>query len=131
MEPRTARSRVLRPRLRTLLIVVALASLPLVVVVRELRYRAALQVEQERAEANFRMARAAVDQYLAQVAERSAAPGPQIDKTRRDLLERSLRFYEGMESKASSPDERAKVRDRMEKIRTELQRDQHADEGSP
>jgi hypothetical protein len=117
--------------LRTLLIVVALASLPLVVVVRELRYRAALQVEQERAEANFRMARAAVDQYLAQVAERSAAPGPQIDKTRRDLLERSLRFYEGMESKASSPDERAKVRDRMEKIRTELQRDQHADEGSP
>ena len=102
MESRPARSRVFRPRLRNLLVAAALVALLLAVVVREARFRAELQRERMRAEANFQMAQAAVDQYYAQVAEQSAAPGPHNDRLRRELLERSLKFYQGRESKASS-----------------------------
>jgi type II secretory pathway pseudopilin PulG len=84
--------------LRTLLVAVALVGLFLAVVVREARFRAERRREQARAEADFQMARAAVDQYYTQVVEQSAAPGPQNDQLRRELLERSLKFYEGIES---------------------------------
>src|SRR5262249_14341575 len=107
MESRSARSRVFRPRLRTLLVAVALVGLLLAVMVREARFRAELRRERERAEANIQMARAAVDRVYTQVAEQLAAPGPQHDQVGRELLERSLKFYQGMESKASSPEEMA------------------------
>ena len=92
MESRSARSCVFRPRLRTLLLAAALVGLLLAVVVREARFRAELQRERERAEANFQKARAVVDQYLTRVAEQSAVPGPRNDKLRREILERSLKF---------------------------------------
>ena len=131
MESRSARSRVFRPRLRTLLVAVALVGLLLAVVVREARFRAELQRERERAEANFQKARAAVDQYFTRVAEQSAAPGPQNDQLRRELLEASLKFYQGMESKAASPEERARILDRMQQIRTKLRREGQDEDGPP
>jgi len=131
MESRSARSCVFRPRLRTLLVAVALVGLLLAAVVREARFRAERQGERERAEANFQKARAAVDQYLTRVAEQSAAPGPQNDKLRRELLEQSLKFYQGMESKAATPEERGRILDRMQQIRTELEREEQGDDGPP
>jgi Tfp pilus assembly protein PilE len=131
MESRSARSCVFRPRLRTLLVAVALVGLLLAVVVREAHFRAELQRERARAEANLQKARAAVDRYYSQVAEQSAAPVPQNDQLRRELLERSLKFYQGMESKASSPEERARILDRMQQIRTKLEREEQSDDGPP
>jgi type II secretory pathway pseudopilin PulG len=131
MESRSTRSRVFRPRLRTLLIAVALVGLLLAVVVREARLRIELQRERARAEANFEKARAAVDQYYTQATERLSAPGAQNDKLHRELLEQSLKFYEGMESKASSPEERAKSLERMQQIRTKLEREERSDDGPP
>jgi hypothetical protein len=80
MESRSARSREIRRRLRTLLVVVALGALLLVMVAREARFRSELERERARAEANHRMARAAVDRYFTQVEEQSAAPGRQQDQ---------------------------------------------------
>jgi type II secretory pathway pseudopilin PulG len=117
--------------LRTLLVAVALVGLLLAVVVREVRFRADLQLERELAEANFQKARAAVDQYLTRVAEQSAAPGPQNDERRREILERSLKFYQGMQSKAATPEERAGILGRMQQIRTKLDREPHGDDGPP
>jgi hypothetical protein len=117
--------------LRTLLVVVALASLPLVVVVRELRHRAELQRQHELAEADFRMAQAAVDQYFTQLAEQSADSGPRNDELRGKLLEQSLKFYEGAETNATTPEEKAKADDRIRRIRKELDRDQQSDPGQP
>ena len=131
MESRSTRSRVFRPRLRTLLVAVALVGLLLAVVVREARLRIELQRERARAEANFDKARAAADQYYTQVAAQSAAPGPQHDQLRRELWERCLKFYQGMESKASSPEERARILDRMQQIRTTLERQEQGDDGPP
>ena len=62
----------------------------------------------------------AVDQFYTQVAEQSVANGPRNAEQRRALLERSLEFYRGMESKASSPKERARVRVRVEQLRTQI-----------
>jgi type II secretory pathway pseudopilin PulG len=115
--------------LRTLLVAVALVGLLLAVVVREARFRAELQRERERAEANFQKARAAVDQYLTRVAEQSAAPGSQNDKLRRELLEQSLKFYERVELKAASPEERARILERMQQIRTKIEREEQGDDG--
>jgi hypothetical protein len=122
MESRSTRSRVFRPRVRALLVAVALVGLLLAVAVREARFRAELRRERERAEADFQMAQAAVDRLYTQVAEQSAAAGPQHDQRGRELLERSLKFYQEMGSKASSPEERARILDRMEQIRTKLER---------
>jgi hypothetical protein len=129
MESRSTKSRVFRARLRTLLVAVALAGLFLAVVVREAGFRAELR--RARAEANFQMARAAVDRYYTQVAEQSAAPGPRNDQLRRELLERPLKFYQGSESKASSPEERAKTLDRMQRIRMKLEHEEQSDGGTP
>jgi hypothetical protein len=117
--------------LRTLLVAVALISLLLAVVVREIHFRAELRRERARAEANLQKARAVVDQYLTQVAEQSTAPGRPNDHLGRELLARSLKFYQGMESKASSPQERARIIDRMEQIRTRLEREEQSDDGPP
>lgn len=129
MESRTTRSGVFRLRLRSLLIAVAFVGLVVAVVVREVHFRAELQLERARAEVNLQKARAAADQFYAQVAEQSAAPGPQNDDLRRELLERSLKFYQGMESKSSSPEQRVRILDRMQHIRTKLQRQEPGDEG--
>jgi hypothetical protein len=117
--------------LRTLLVAIALVGLLLAVGVREARYRAELQQARARAEANFQMARAAVDQYLTQVVEQQAVAGPQNDQLRRELLEQSLKFYQGMESKAATPEERGRILDRMQQIRTELEREEQGDDGPP
>ena len=131
MESRSTTSRVFRPRLRTLLVAVVLIGILLAAVVREVRFRAELQLQRELAEANFQTAQAAVDRYFTQVAEQAAAPRPQNDELRRQLLMRSLEFYQGMESKASSPEERARILDRMQQIRTKLEPEEQDHEGPP
>jgi eukaryotic-like serine/threonine-protein kinase len=131
MESRSARSRMFRPRLRTLLFAVVLVGLLLAVVVREARFRSELQRERERADANFQKARAAVDQYLTRVAEQSAASRPQNDRLRRELLEQSLKFYQGMESKAASPEESARILERTQQIRRKIEREEQGDNGPP
>jgi type II secretory pathway pseudopilin PulG len=104
------------------MVAVALVALLLAMAVQEARFRSELQRERARAEANHQMARAAIDRYFAQVAEQSVAPGPQHDQRRRELLEQSLKFYQGTESEASTPEERARILDRMQQIRTKLER---------
>ena len=131
MESRSTRPRVFRIRLRTLLVAVPLAGLLLALVVREAQFRVERQRERARAEANLQMARAAVDRYLTQVAEQPTAPGSASDPLRRELLERSLKFYQGVESQASSPQERARILDRMQRIRTKLERGERSDHGPP
>jgi hypothetical protein len=131
MEPASTRPGGFRFRLRTLLIVVALAGLFLALVAREIHLRNELELARARAEANFDKARAAVDQYFTHVAEQSVVAGPRTGELRRDLLEAALKFYRGAVSKASSPDERAKILDRMQKIQTELDGNEQSDEEKP
>lgn len=131
MELRSTRSRVFRPRVRALLVAVALLGLLLAAAVREARFRAELRRERERAEADFQAAQAAVARLYTQVAEQSAAAGPQHDQQGRELLERSLNFYQGMESKASSPEERVRILVRMQQIRTKHEREKKGDGGPP
>jgi hypothetical protein len=101
------------------------------VVVREIQFHAERQQERARAEADFQKAQAAVNQFHTQVAGQSAAPGPQNDQLRRELWERTLKFYQGMESKASSPEERARILDRMQQIRLKLESQEQSDDGAP
>jgi type II secretory pathway pseudopilin PulG len=131
MESSPPGSPVFRLRLRTLLVAVALVGLALAGVMREAFFRAQLQREKALAQANFQAAQVAVGQYFSQVAEQSAAPGPQNDRLRRESLEQALKFYQGMESKASSPEERTAILDRMRQIRTELEREEQSDGGPP
>jgi type II secretory pathway pseudopilin PulG len=113
--------------LRTLLVAIALVGLVLALVAREAHFRAELRRERTRALANLQMARVAVDQYLTQVAEQSVADGSRDGEPQRELLEQSLRFYREMESKASSPQERARINDRMQQIRTKLEDKERSD----
>jgi hypothetical protein len=128
MESKSTESRVLRFRLRTLLVAVAFMGLLFAGIAREIHLRAELERERARAEANLDKARAAVDRYLTEVAERSTAV-PRNDDLRRKVLERSLDFYQGFESKASSPEERARVLDRLQQIRAKLERNERSDQG--
>jgi type II secretory pathway pseudopilin PulG len=114
-----------------LLVAVVLIGILLAAVVREVRFRAELRLQRELAEANFQTAQAAVDRYLTQVAEQAAVPRPQNDELRRQLLTRSLECYQGVESKASSPEERARILDRMQQIRTKLEPEEQGNEGPP
>jgi hypothetical protein len=129
MESKSSEFPLFRPRLRTLLIAVAVAGVVFTVMVREMRFRAQLQQERASAEANFQKAQAAVNQYFSQVTEQSAVPGPQSDELRREFLEQSLKFYQRMESKAASPADTAKIRDRLQRIETELGRGVHGNDG--
>jgi serine/threonine-protein kinase len=61
---------------------------------RAARQRDATQIQYRRAEKNFRQARAAVDQMLSAVGARELANIPHMEKLRRRLLQRALRFYE-------------------------------------
>jgi type II secretory pathway pseudopilin PulG len=128
MESKSTSSRPFRFRLRTLLIVVAVFGLLLAVVVREVHLRAELQRERASAEANFWAAQAAVDQFYTQAADRTAATGPQNDQLRRELLERTERFYRGMESKASSADEKVRAFDRARQLRIKLEGKDRSDD---
>jgi tetratricopeptide (TPR) repeat protein/tRNA A-37 threonylcarbamoyl transferase component Bud32 len=57
-----------------------------------------------RALANFREARAVVDEMLTRVAREKLAHAPQMQQVRRDLLERALRFYEDFAAQEAGPD---------------------------
>jgi hypothetical protein len=129
MESTSTSSCSFRFRLRTLVILIGLVSLVLAFVAREAHLRDELRLERARADANLQKARAALDLYYTQVAERSAATSPQNDQFRRGLLERTLEFYQGMESKASSPEERTRILERMNRIRMELEQEERTDNG--
>ncbi len=55
-----------------------------------------IQREQARTEANFRLARAAVDQMLTRLAEVDLAEVPQMETVRRAMLEKALHFYRNL-----------------------------------
>jgi hypothetical protein len=120
MESKPTQSRAIRFRLRTLLVVVALVGLFVAFVARELHLRNELQRERARAAANLQKARAAMDQYFTVVAQQSVAGGHAQDELRRHLLQQTLKFYEGAESKASTSEERTKIRNRAQRLRTRL-----------
>jgi hypothetical protein len=61
-----------------------------------------------------------VDQLHTQVAARSAAAGTLSAEPRREALERALEFYQGMESKASSPEVRTRALERARQIQSKL-----------
>jgi len=126
MRPSSTISRVLSCRLRSFLVVIAVLGLSSTAILqiirleraasRETLLRAELLRERARAESNSQKALAAVDQLLTLVAERSAASAGQ----RHESLERALRFYQRMESKASSPEEKTRVLERVKQIRSVL-----------
>jgi hypothetical protein len=130
METNPKNSRSFRFRLSTLLVVVALVGLILAAVVREVQHRDELRHERDRAQVNLDKARAAVDQLYTVVAERSAAEGPQNAELQREFLEQSLNFYRQLESKASTPEEKASFLDRMKPIQRELEITEPGDEGT-
>jgi len=51
-------------------------------------------LERQRAEVNFKHARAAVDEMLTRVSQDDLAREPRMEKVRRDLLQKALRFYQ-------------------------------------
>ncbi|MEE8487046.1 MAG: tetratricopeptide repeat protein, partial [Gemmatimonadota bacterium] len=51
--------------------------------------------ERQRAEANFQLAREAVDRMLSEVGESKLLDVPHMEPVRRELLEEALRFYQG------------------------------------
>jgi Tfp pilus assembly protein PilE len=106
--------------LRTLLVVVAVVSILVAVVAREAQLRLELERERARAEANLQKARAVWDLFYTERAEQLVTPGPRNDELRRETLERAMEFYQGMESRASSPEERASIHNKMEEIDKEL-----------
>ena len=55
-----------------------------------------------------------------QIEEQRTAAGTPRAELQRELLKRALRFYEGMESRASSPEERTRVLERAKQIRSKL-----------
>jgi type II secretory pathway pseudopilin PulG len=116
MIPTTTVPRMLRFRLRSLLVVIALVGLLLAVILQTVRLEQAASREARlRAEL-----RSTVDQLFTQVANQSAGGGTPSAEMRRELLERSLKFYQGMETKASSPEARTKALERVRQIRSKL-----------
>jgi tetratricopeptide (TPR) repeat protein len=81
----------------------------------EARARAEMaQVEEMRqrqqAEVNFQQARHAVDELLAQAAEKEAAQDPQTEAVRQKLLEEALQFYQAvLQEKGGDPLTRSKA----------------------
>src|SRR5262249_304821 len=116
MRPSTTVSRSLRFRLKSLLIVIAFLALLLTVILQTVRLeRAASREARLRAELLRERAKAvaAVDQLFTLIAERSAAAGTLSAEPRREGLERALKFYRGMESKAPSPEVRTRALERV------------------
>jgi tetratricopeptide (TPR) repeat protein len=58
------------------------------------RERARAEEQRQQAEANYRMARDAVDQVLAEAGKNVPADVPPVEPMRRELLEQALKFYE-------------------------------------
>jgi serine/threonine-protein kinase len=122
-EPWTTRARRMLSRHRSLAIAVAAAALALLIALgaiaviqdaanrslagknRELRLANAVALAaRKRAEASDRQARAAVDEYLTQVAESKLLDVPGLQPLRKDLLETALRYYQNfLRQQGSTP----------------------------
>jgi hypothetical protein len=123
-------SRLLRFRLRHLLVAIAFLGLLLTTIgqsvrleraaSREAMLRAELLRERDRAEANAQKALAAVDQFFTRIEEQSTAADTPSAKLPRELREQALKFYQGMESRSSAPEERTKALERVKQIRSVL-----------
>jgi type II secretory pathway pseudopilin PulG len=92
--------RVLRFRLRSLLVLIALLGLLLTVILQTVRLERAASREARLQEE----LRAAIDQMYTLFAERAARQATSDRKSRREFLERSSKFYKAMEANASSPE---------------------------
>jgi tetratricopeptide (TPR) repeat protein len=108
-----------RPMAAALITVSALFGLSLVVsglafgeyqrrqAAEQTRLRHVAEAEHDRAKQNYERARAAVDQMLTQVGQQRLAHEPRMEKLRRDLLTRALRFYERfLEENGADPEVR-------------------------
>jgi serine/threonine protein kinase len=82
---------------------------------RALAAEAEARANQARAEANFRLARQAVDEYLGVAKEHPLMQGPNTDKLRKLLLEKALPFYRQFRSQR--PDDPALNREDAEQWR--------------
>jgi hypothetical protein len=123
----TTLSGVLQVRLRTLVWAIIFLGLVFAVVVQtarrqqtEARLRADLALAQAQADANLQHARVAVDQYLTNATDQMNDGGESSKDMQRDSLERTLKFYESAESNESTPEARAKARERARQIRSQL-----------
>jgi len=63
--------------------------------IRATRAETLATAERDRAEANFRQARAAVDEYFTAVSDNQLLNAPGMQPLRKDLLDRALRYYQG------------------------------------
>ena len=126
-EPSTTESPVLRVRLRTLMVAIAILGLVFAVFVQtvqrqrmEARLREDVALARAQADANFLRAQAAVDQYFSKAAEQASDGGEATKDMRRDSLDQTLKFYESAESNASTPEAKASARERVKQIRSQL-----------
>jgi serine/threonine-protein kinase len=91
-----------RPTLAVLILLVTVAAV--VAAVGGAMYSARLRAERDRAERNFGRARGAVDAMLTEVGEKQLADEPQMEKTRKVLLEQALDYYrQFLEEKSDDP----------------------------
>jgi serine/threonine-protein kinase len=113
-----------------LVITAAIASLVGTVMVDRQKRRA--EQNAALARSNFRLARDAVDQMLTRVGEERLAAVPQMEETRRALLEEALAFYERfLRQEGNDPDlrrELARARNRAGVIRKSLGRYEGSEE---
>jgi hypothetical protein len=131
MESKSRFSHPLSFRLRSISVVMAFLGLLSMITLqtvrlersakREALLRAELQAERDRAEASSQKARAAMDQLYVQIAQEwTSRDTPRSSELQRELLERTLRFYEGTESKPSSPEDATRLHERLRQIRSVL-----------
>jgi len=123
MSPRPSVFRLPRIRLQSVLVVIACLALLLAVVLQTARLEksasreAVLRSELRRERA---LARQAVDDLYTQIVEQSSTATSQKVGTRRDALERALKFYEAAETSAATPELKTRAQEVLKRIRSEL-----------
>jgi hypothetical protein len=128
MRTRATISRVLSFWLRSFLVVIAFLGLLSTAILQTVKLERAASREallraellRERAESNSQKARSAVDQLFTQIEEQRTAAGTPRAELQREILERALLFYQEMEPRTSSPEEKARVLERVKQIRSVL-----------
>jgi hypothetical protein len=123
MSPRPSLFRLARIHLKSVLVVIACLALLFTVILQTARLEksasreAVLRSELRRERA---LARQAVDDLFTRIVEQSSADNAQKAGTRRDALERALKFYEATESSAATPELKTRAREVLDRIRSEL-----------
>jgi len=123
MSPRLSAFRLPRFRLQSVLVVIACLALFFTVLLQTARLEksasreAVLRSELRRERA---LAREAVDDLYKRIVEESSSASAQKSGTRRDALERALKFYEVAETSAATPELKTRAQEVLKRIRSEL-----------